>query len=171
MKKLTQAEFDAMICARDERGYINIPDDTDCTEIYFYSADKIIFGNDCKLGNCCKLGDCCTLGNGCKLGEYCNVRAAFEAGYVENGLYVQIGNIGSEHRTAYFYIDERSNMFVRAGCWFSGLHDFKQRVRSVHGGTLYEAQYMAACQYAEAVLPLMLKADDERRARDGKAEA
>lgn len=166
MKKLTQAEFDAMIRARDERGYITIPDKTDCTVINFHGTDKIVFGNCCTLGNGCKLGDGCTLGNWCTLGEYCNVRAAFEAGCVENGLYVQIGNIGSEHRTAYFYIDERSNMFVRAGCWFSGLHDFKQRVRSVHGGTLYEAQYMAACEYAEAVLPLMLKADDERRTRD-----
>lgn len=39
MKKLTQAEFDVMICARDERGYITIPDDTECTEIDFRGAD------------------------------------------------------------------------------------------------------------------------------------
>ena len=171
MKKLTQAEFDAMICARDARGYITIPCNTDCTEIDFRDAGKIVFGNRCKLGNYCTLGDGCTLGFRCTLGEYCNIRAAFEAGHVKNGLYVQIGNIGSEHRTAYFYIDESGAMYVRAGCWFSGMDDFKTRVRSVHGGTLYEAQYMAACEYAEAVLPLMLKADDERRARDGKTEA
>ena len=95
----------------------------------------------------------------------------FESGRVKNGLYVQVGNIGREHRTAYFYIDESGAMYVRAGCWFSEMDDFKTRVHSVHGGTLFEAQYMAACQYAETVLPLMLKADDERRARDGKAEA
>ena len=181
MKKLTQAEFDAM--TRDECGYINIPDDTDCTGVDFHGTDKIAFGNcctlgddcklgdGCKLGNGCKLGDGCKLGNGCKLGEYCNVRAAFEAGCVENGLYVQIGNIGREHRTAYFYIDEDGVLFVRAGCWFSGMDEFKTRVHSVHGGTLYDAQYKAACEYAEAVLPLMLAEDDERRARNGKAEA
>lgn len=171
MKKLTQAEFDAM--TRDERGYIKIPDETNCIWIDFHSADKIIFGYECMLGsyctlgNGCKLGYECTLGNYCTLGEFCNVRATFEDGRVKNGLHVQIGNIGSEHRTAYFYIDESGAMFVRAGCWFSDMDGFKKRVHSVHGGTLYEAQYMAACEYAEAVLPLMLKADDERRALNG----
>lgn len=146
MKKLTQAEFDVM--TRDERGYITIPDATDCTEINFRGASKIVFGDDCTLGN------------------WCNIRATFECGRVKNGLYVQIGNIGSEHRTAYFYIDADGVLFVHAGCWFSGMDDFKTRVHRVHGGTLYEAQYIAACEYAEAVLPLMLKADDERRARN-----
>ena len=157
MKRLTQAEFDAM--TRDERGYINIPNDTDCTGVVFHSTAKIAFGDDC------------TLGNWCTLGEFCSFSATFEGGVVENGLYVQVGNIGSEHRTAYFYIDESGAMYVRAGCWFSGMDDFKTRVHSVHGGTLYEAQYMAACEYAEAVLPLMLAVDDERSARDGKTKA
>ena len=57
MKKLTQAEFDAMICARDERGYINIPDETDCTGVNFHSTAKIAFGNHCTLGYDCTLGD------------------------------------------------------------------------------------------------------------------
>ena len=157
MKKLTQAEFDAM--TRDERGYLNIPAETDCTEVDFGGAGMIVFGDWCTLGNGCKLGD------GCKLGEFVNVRTTFEGGRVKNGLYVQIGNIGSEHRTAYFFIDESGKLFVRAGCWFSGMDEFKQRVASVHGGTLYETQYMAACTYAEAVLPEMLKADDERRGK------
>ena len=82
---------------------------------------------------------------------------------MKNGLYVQVGNIGSEHRTAYFYIDEDGALFVRAGCWFSGMGEFKKRVHSVHGGTLYETQYMAACQYAETVLPVMLEADNKQR--------
>ena len=170
MEKLTQEEFDAM--TRDECGYINIPYDTDCTGVDFHGTGKIAFGSDCTLGSYCTLGNRCTLGNyctlgdRCTLGEYCNVRAMFESGRVKNGLYVQVGNIGREHRTAYFYIDECGAMYVRAGCWFSGMDDFKERVHNVHGGTLYETQYMAACQYAETVLPLMLKADDERRARN-----
>ena len=71
--------------------------------------------------------------------------------------------IGSEHRTAYFYIDKDGAIFVRAGCWFSGMDEFKTRVKSVHGGMIYEAQYMAACAYAEAILPLMLKESDATR--------
>lgn len=161
MYKMTQAEFDAL--NRDEEGYLAIPDCTDCTEIDFGAADRVILGNCCELGYGCKLGDECTLGYGCKLGEYIDVRATFEAGRVQDGLYVQIGNIGSEHRTAYFYIDRDGAMFVRAGCWFGGMEDFKVRVADVHGGTIYEAQYMAACAYAEAVLPQMLKESDASR--------
>ena len=191
MRKMTQAEFDEL--KRNEYGYLVIPDCTDCTEIDFGAANKVIFGNWCKLGNWCELGngctlgsdctlgngcelgsDCklgndCTLGNDCKLGkcctlgEYIDVRATFETGRVEDGLYVQIGNIGSEHRTAYFYINKTGAMFARAGCWFSGMDEFKTRVKSVHGGTIYEAQYMAACAYAEAVLPQMLKKSDAAR--------
>ena len=215
MHKMTQAEFDEL--ERNESGYLVIPECTDCTEINFGAADRVIFGDWCKLGNECKLGDecelgkwcrlgngcklgygCtldywCRLGNGCKLGdrckldywcelgnecklgdqcvlgsdcvlgEYIDARATFEDGRVQNGLYVQIGNIGSEHRTAYFYIDKDGAIFVRAGCWFSGMDEFKTRVKSVHGGTIYEAQYMAACAYAEAVLPKMLKKSDAAR--------
>ncbi len=76
---------------------------------------------------------------------------------------MQVGNIGSKHRTAYFYIDKNGTMFVRAGCWFGKLNDFKVRVKDVYGGTIYEAQYMAACAYAEAVLPQMLKESDAAR--------
>ena len=197
MHKMTQAEFNAL--KRNEDGYLVIPDCTDCTEIDFGAANKVIFGSMCKLGNWCKLGDECKLGNWCKLGdecklgnwctlgarcgvgarctlgdgctlgycctlgEYIDARATFEGGRVQDGLYVQIGNIGSEHRTAYFYIDKDGAMFVRAGCWFSGMEDFKVRVKSVHSGTIYEVQYMAACAYAEAVLPLMLKESDAAR--------
>ena len=82
---------------------------------------------------------------------------------MQDGLYAQIGNIGNEHRTAYFYIDKDRAMFVRAGCWFSGMEDFKVRVKSAHGGTIYETQYMAACAYAEAVLPQMLKESNAAR--------
>lgn len=120
-------------------------------------------GYGCRLGLGCRLGDDCTLGEWCRLSEYTDVRATFEDGRVQDGLYVQIGNIGSKHRTAYFYIDKNGAMFVRAGCWFSGIELFKLRVKSVYGGKIYEAQYMAACDYAKAVLPLMLKESDTKR--------
>lgn len=155
MRKMTQAEFDAL--KRNKDGYLVIPYCTDCTEIDFGAADKVVFGNGCKLG------DGCELGYDCKLGEYIDVRATFEGGRVQDGLYVQVGNIGSKHRTAYFYIDKDGAIFVRAGCWFGKLNDFKVRVKDVYGGTIYEAQYMAACAYAEAVLPQMLKESDAAR--------
>ena len=79
MKKLTQAEFDAMI--RDERGYINIPDETDCTGVNFHSIDTIAFGVRCKLGDGCTLGDCCTLRDGCTLGDDCTLGYYCTLGY------------------------------------------------------------------------------------------
>lgn len=129
---------------RDDNGYIVIPDDTDCTEVNFSGTNRV------KLGNGCELGD------RCELGEFIDIRATFEGGRVKNGLYVQAGNIGSEHRTAYFFIDENGALFVRAGCWFSSMAEFRERVRSVHGGTMHEAEYLAACEYAEKVLPVKL---------------
>lgn len=132
-------------------------------------GDKCKLCGYCVLGKECKLGKKCRLGEWCSLGEYNNVRATFEDGRVVDGLYIQIGNIGSKHRTAYFYIDRDGAIFVRAGCWFSGIDDFKARVRSVHGGTVYEAQYMAACNYAEMVLPSMLKESDAERVEDKNA--
>lgn len=239
MHKMTQAEFDAL--KRNESGYLVIPNNTDCTAIDFGAADKVIFGNCCKLGdyamlgdecefgnwcklgygcelgdfcvlnsNCvlgddcelgkgcilgdrcrlgdecrlrdrcrlgdwcevgygcelgkqCKLGNNCVLGGWCELGEYISVRATFEEGRVVDGLYIQIGNIGREHRTAYFYIDKNGAMFVRAGCWFGNLIDFKARVRRIYDGMVYGVQYMAACNYAEMVLPQMLKESNAKR--------
>ncbi len=126
-------------------------------------GDGCKFGDGCDLGDGCRLGDGCDLGERCRLSEYIDVRATFEDGRVQDGLYVQIGNIGSEHRTAYFYIDQNGAIFTRAGDWFGGLNDLKKRVKDVHGGTVYEAQYMAACAYAETVLPQMLKESDAAR--------
>lgn len=54
MRKMTQAEFDTL--KRNESGYLVIPDGTDCTEIDFGVANKVIFGNWCVLGYECKLG-------------------------------------------------------------------------------------------------------------------
>lgn len=179
MHKMTYEELYEL--RRATTGRLIIPPMTDCTECYINGIDNVDFGNGCrfgsgcKFGNSCKFGKKCEFGNwcefgiecefgeSCKFGEYTNVRATFENGHVVDGLYVQIGNIGREHRTAYFYIDKDGAMFVRAGCWFSGMDEFKTRVKSIHGGTIYEAQYMAACAYAETVLPLMLKKSDAER--------
>lgn len=121
-------------------------------------------GHDCYLGNFCKLGNRCTLGYDCTLGNYCTLgkNISFESGRVKNGVYLTCGNIGSANRTAYFYADETGKLFVRAGCWFSDMDAFITRVKSVHGGTVYETQYLAACEYAKAALPAMLEKERAR---------
>ncbi len=117
------------------------------------------FDFGCEFGAGCKIGDDCKLGRRCKFGESFvhGKNTSFEGGAVKNGTFVKIGRIGSEMRDAYFFIDENGKLFVRAGCWFSDMDSFIERVHRVHGGTRHERQYLAACEYAKAVLPEMLE--------------
>ena len=71
---------------------------------------------------------------------------------MKNGRYVAVDRIGRENRKAYFFADESGNMFVRAGCWFSDMTAFKERVKEVHAGTIHEKTYLAACELAELML-------------------
>lgn len=60
MKKLTQIQFDAL--TRDADGYIRIPASTDCTEVNFGGADRVAFGERCRLEEC-KFAPGCTVGS------------------------------------------------------------------------------------------------------------
>ena len=111
----------------------------------------------------CPTGDYTAIksfGEGCRFGEECS----YENGAVKNGRYVAVDRIGSENRKAYFFADESGNMFVRAGCWFSDMTAFKERVKEVHAGTIHEKTYLAACALAE----LMLKGGNEDYLQSGK---
>lgn len=89
-----------------------------------------------------------SFGAWCSFGEKCS----FENGAVKNGRYVAVDRIGSANRKAYFFMDEDGKMFVRAGCWFSDMATFRERVKEVHAGTIHEKTYLAACDFAELVL-------------------
>ena len=117
------------------------------------------FGAGCSFGEWCSFGKECSFGKGCSFGAGCRFgeRCSYENGTVKNGRYVAVDRIGSENRKAYFYIDDNGNMFVRAGCWFSDMTAFKERVKKVHAGTIHEKTYLAACDLAE----LMLKGGNE----------
>ena len=106
------------------------------------------FGEECSFGERCRFGAVCSFGERCRFGAWCS----YENGAVKNGRYVAVDRIGSENRKAYFYIDENGNMFVRAGCWFSDMAAFKERVKKVHAGTIHEKTYLAACDLAELML-------------------
>ena len=89
-----------------------------------------------------------SFGEGCRFGEKCS----FENGAVKNGRYVAVDRIGSANRKAYFFMDEDGKMFVRAGCWFSDMATFRERVKEVHAGTIHKKTYLAACDFAELML-------------------
>lgn len=131
MKKYTQADFDNFEV--DECGHKICPAG-DYTAIKGFGAQ-------------CSFGERCTFGEGCN----------YENGAVKNGHYVAVDRIGSANRKAYFYTDDNGNMFVRAGCWFSDMAAFKERVKKVRAGTTHEKTYLAACDLAE----LMLKGGNE----------
>ena len=135
MKKYTQSDFDNFEV--DENGYKICPSG-DYTQISSFGA-------------------WCRFGERCNFGEKCS----FENGAVKNGRYVAVDRIGSANRKAYFFMDEDGKMFVRAGCWFSDMAAFRERVKKVHAGTMHEKTYLAACDFAE----LMLKAGAFRSAR------
>ncbi len=124
------------------------------------------FGAGCRFGEWCCFGALCSFGEGCSFGERCcfSKGCSYENGAVKNGRYVAVDRIGSENRKAYFYIDDNGNMFVRAGCWFSDMAAFKERVKKVHAGTIHEKTYLAACDLAE----LMLKGDNEDYLQSGE---
>lgn len=131
MKKYTQADFDNFEV--DDYGHKICPAG-DYTAIQGFGAQ-------------------CNFSEECSFSEVCS----YENGAVKNGRYVAVDRIGSENRKAYFYIDDNGNMFVRAGCWFSDMAAFKERVKKVHAGTIHEKTYLAACDLAE----LMLKGGNE----------
>lgn len=137
MKKYTQADFDNFEVDKYGRKICPAGD---------YTAMKS-FGEGCSFGALCSFGEQCSFGKGC----------SYENGAVKNGRYVAVDRIGSANRKAYFYIDDNGNMFVRAGCWFSDMAAFKERVKKVHAGTIHEKTYLAACDLAE----LMLKGGNE----------
>ena len=155
MKKYTQADFDNFEV--DEYGRKICPAG-DYTAIKSFS-ERCSFGEGCSFGARCSFGEWCHFGEGCNFGEWCHFGegCSYENDAVKNGRYVAVDRIGSENRKAYFYIDENGNMFVRAGCWFSDMAAFKDRVKKVHAGTVHEKTYLAACDLAE----MMLKGGNE----------
>jgi hypothetical protein len=167
MKVYTQEEYDAI--ERDKYGVKHLPQG-DYSRVALKGSLNTLgddnklgndntLGDDNKLGDRNKLGNRNTLGKSCYFGEFFihGKNTSFEGGAVKNGTFIKVGRIGSEMRDAYFFIDENGKLFVRAGCWFSDMDSFIERVHEVHGGTRHERQYLAACEYAKAVLPEMLE--------------
>ena len=168
MKKYTQSDFDNFEV--DENGYKICPSG-DYTQISSFGercsfgegcsfgvgcsfGERCSFGEGCSFGVGCSFGERCSFGEGCSFGERCSFGAgcSFENGAVKNGRYVAADRIGSANRKVYFFMDEDGKMFVRAGCWFSDMAAFRERVKEVHAGIIHEKTYLAACDLAELML-------------------
>ena len=137
---------------RDDSGRLICPSG-DYTQIKSF-GEGCSFGAWCSFGAYCSFGEGCSFGERCRFGERCSFGegCSFEGGRVSGGRYVAVDRIGSENRKTYFFADKDGEIFVRAGCWFSDLSAFKERVRDVHKGTRHEKEYLAASDLAELML-------------------
>jgi hypothetical protein len=117
------------------------------------------------MGDDCALGDWCTMGGGCTLGDWCTMGGdcTLENGRVEHAAYFKVSNIGSKNRTAYAFCNTKTGeIFIRAGCWFSDAPAFIERVKSVHGGTQHEVDYLAFVKFAKARFARYLPKEQRR---------
>lgn len=137
MKKITQAEFDAI--PRNENNFKVCPSG-DYTEINEFPA-ACIFGAKSIFGEECSFGEWSRFGEGC----------SFENGRIVNGTYFACDRIGSAKRKTYFFRGD-NGAFVRAGCFFGTFDEFAAKVAETHGGTKYEREYLAALELAKIVL-------------------
>ena len=124
MKKYTQEEFDNF---KVVNGY-KICQSGD------YSNIKIL-GENCSFGDCCSFGDWCSFGEYCIFGQNCSFENKGEAkkGYPFQSF---IG-CGSRFGSRTYIFNLQKGIFVRCGCYFGTLKDFKERVLTVNSDPDY----------------------------------
>ena len=112
-------------------------------------GEYCLFGQDCSFGQGCSFGDGCSFGR-CSFGEGCSFGAGclFEGGKRARTTnpYIAIDRAGSVLRKTYFF-DLEDGIYVRSGCFFGTLAQFRQRVRD-DGGTIKLLQYLGMANIA-----------------------
>lgn len=153
MKKYTEKDLGTF--ERNEWGWLICPSG-DYTAIRTF-PEKCIFGKGCNFGRRSNFGVMCGFGDGCTFGEMCIFGELSRFGEkcshegLTNSIYVAIDRIGSELRKTYFFKAEEG-YFVRAGCFFGTLDEFKAQVRETHKKTIHETTYLMACDLAVKLL-------------------
>ena len=159
MKKYTKKDLETF--ERDENGWLICPSGD-------YTAIRV-FPAKCSFGAFSRFGEGCTFGNGhifgegcifgawssfgqeCSFGEGCSFGARCSREGLTNSIYVAVDRIGSELRKTYFFKAEEG-YFVRAGCFFGTLDEFKAQVHKTRRGTIHETTYRMACELAVKLL-------------------
>ena len=159
MKEYTNEDLKTF--ERNEWGWLICPSG-DYTEIRTF-PEKCIFEKGCNFirrsnfGVWCSFGEWCSFCERCNFGERCvfGELNRFDENCSQEGLtnsiYVAVDRIGSELRKTYFFKAEEG-YFVRAGCFFGTLDEFKTKVHETHGGTIHETTYLTACELAVKLL-------------------
>ena len=84
-------------------------------------------------------------GENCEFGLRCSHEGLI------NSIYVAVDRIGSNLRKTYFF-KANEGYFVRAGCFFGTIDEFKTKVHKTHFGTIHETTYLMACELAVKLL-------------------
>ena len=125
MKKITQQEFDALPVVEDRKK---------CPGLTDYSAIK-------------HFPEQCSFGEGCRFGEGCS----FENHKARtSNPYIAIDRAGSMRRKTYFF-DFEDGIYVRSGCFFGSLSEFRAKVLEDEGGdtsTVKAMQYLGMANIA-----------------------
>ena len=115
------------------------------------------FGEGCIFGAVNSFGEQSNFDTGCRFGKWSRFGELSRFGKgcshegLTNSIYVAVDRIGSELRKTYFFKAEEG-YFVRAGCFFGTLNEFKTKLNKTHGGTIHEITYLMACNLAVKLL-------------------
>lgn len=114
-------------------------------------GEKCSFGAWRRFGVYCRFSENSNFGKQCSFGEWCDFGHNCSHEGLTNSIYMAIDKIGSELRKTYFF-KAKEGYFVRAGCFFGTLDEFKAQVHETHGGTIHETTYLMACDLAVKLL-------------------
>lgn len=152
MKEYTNEDLKTF--ERNEWGWLICPSG-DYTKIKTF-PEKCSFDNGCNFGVGCCFDTGCSFGKWSRFGEWCDFGHSCSHEGLTNSIYVAIDRIGSELRKTYFF-KAKEGYFVRAGCFFGTLDEFKAQVHETHGGTIHETTYLMACELAVKLLDAQWK--------------
>lgn len=56
---------------------------------------------------------------------------------------------GSEKRCTYFFLDINKEIFVKCGCFFGSIKEFREQVKKTHGDNKFGVGYLKVAELAE----------------------
>ena len=124
---------------------------TEYTQKQFDKMNIIDRYKQCPSGDYSKIK---SFGEGCSFGEWCS--------FGENTIiekdhklisYIGIDRIGSRDRKTYFFNCE-DGLWVRCGCWFGSIDNFKKRIKKTYPVGKYHTQYMEAIKFVSKIINL-----------------
>ena len=161
MRQITQVEYDALPVVD---GCRQCPGNTDYTLIREFGArssfgERSSFGAGSSFGVWSRFGVWSSFGAGSSFGARSSFgerssfgkRCEFEGkGRAKPGIpLLAFGGFGSEGRTTYAF-DLESGIWVRCGCFFGTLSEFRAKVRSTYGEEGHGRIYLSLANVIEA---------------------